>query len=301
MYINGSTNVTYEYNGFDYTIIVFDIYGDTNYWDSNVLDNNRDLFCDISIGGTDLLPSKNYNIEWFYSSYSMTWAQLNTFYNSDGSTNGLREHLQSTSAFNKQEYLFNTNAFLSSYNNMSGYQDWNTAKYVYMFFTCEDNNAFIDDIAMNVYNKFDSPFYSVINNATYQDGYNTGYQNGLSSTQQSIYEDGYQSGYDEGYLDGAVAQQDDIYDVGYNYGYETGYRGGYNTGYDKGHLDGIDDAQSGEYELSTMVVKVADTPINIFKSIFDIEFMGINLVPILFGFTALGIGVWLLRRFMGGD
>lgn len=301
MYINGSTNNQYQYNGYDYTIIEFDIYGDTNYWDSNILDNNRDLFADISIGGTDLLQTRNYNIEWFYSSLPISWSDLNTFYNSDGSINGLRDNLQVINSFNKQAYLFNCNTFIASYNNMSGYQDWNNAQYVYMFFTCEGYHAYMDDITMNVYNKLDSPFYSVINNSIYQDGYNTGYQNGISATQQSIYEDGYDSGYTDGYQNGVVAQQDSIYDTGYNYGYEIGYQGGYNTGYDKGHLDGIDDAQSGEYELSSMVVKVADTPINIFKSIFDIEFMGINLVPILFGFTALGIGVWLLRRFMGGD
>ncbi len=90
--------------------------------------------------------------------------------------------------------------------------------------------------------------------ATFQQGYDTGFDAGLASTPQDInaaYRDGYNEGYEIGYVEG----EDKGYESGYEIGYQNGFWAGeeeasaayhtiaedsYYQGYTEGYADGFE-------------------------------------------------------------
>lgn len=95
----------------------------------------------------------------------------------------------------------------------------------------------------------------------------------------------YQLGYQNGYADG-------------NY---IGKQDGYDEGYDVGYNEGFEDGYSSENTMSSLVVEVANTPLNIFKSIFNVDIMGFNLVNVCFGLISILLVVFIIKKFMGGE
>lgn len=81
----------------------------------------------------------------------------------------------------------------------------------------------------------DSPFPSLVNKPTYEEGYTAGYNDG--------YNEGNSTGYNTGYSEGNEAGHNTGYTEGKNDGYEEGYtagkQDGYNTGFDDGYQDGL--------------------------------------------------------------
>lgn len=90
------------------------------------------------------------------------------------------------------------------------------------------------------------------------------------------------------------------YNIGYNEGYDYGYNQGYNNGYVNGYNEGVDTIPISD--LSNSFTEVANTPITIFKQIFDVDILGFNLANACFGIVGILLIVWLIKKFLvGGD
>lgn len=93
----------------------------------------------------------------------------------------------------------------------------------------------------------------------------------------------------------------DMYQNGYFDGYNSGQNIGYGQGYNVGYNVGYQDGYSSDNSMSSLVVEVANTPLNIFKSIFDVDIMGFNLVNVCFGLISILLVVFIIKKFMGGE
>lgn len=109
--------------------------------------------------------------------------------------------------------------------------------------------------------------------------------NSVSQSQYNIgYNDGYSSGYSSGYDSGTGA--------GYNTGYAEGNKQGYSTGYNDGYEIGFGQTNY----LRTTVFAIADTPIRVFKQIFDFNILGINIAGIVLSIMSLFVIIWLVKK-----
>lgn len=94
------------------------------------------------------------------------------------------------------------------------------------------------------------------------------------------------------------------YEQGYTYGYSNGYNQGYaegesssyGNGYSTGYQKGIREAN--QNSLYNMILAIVDTPIHIFKGIFDFNVLGINLTNFVLSLISILIVVWLLKFFL---
>jgi hypothetical protein len=94
------------------------------------------------------------------------------------------------------------------------------------------------------------------------------------------------------------------YNVGYNEGYEIGYTEGsnttnetsYNLGYNAGYSYATENAS--ENSLVGVVGAVATTPVTILTSIFNFEFLGINIAGFILSIITLFVVIWLIKRFI---
>lgn len=94
------------------------------------------------------------------------------------------------------------------------------------------------------------------------------------------------------------------YEQGYTYGYSNGYNEGYaqgesssyGNGYSTGYQKGIREAN--QNSLYNMILAIVDTPIHIFKGIFDFNVLGINLTNFVLSLISILIVVWLLKFFL---
>lgn len=100
------------------------------------------------------------------------------------------------------------------------------------------------------------------------------------------YNTGYDAGYNVGYNDGKKIADDLIYD--------SGFSNGYNVGYDAG----VNYSSGGGNTLVGLVGAVFTAPVNMLHTIFDFEFLGINLTNFLFSLISLFIVIWLIRKFL---
>lgn len=91
------------------------------------------------------------------------------------------------------------------------------------------------------------------------------------------------------------------YNVGYQAGYNAGLGVGYERGYDYGYDIGWQEGYDSDNLLSGAVVEVANTPLNIFKTMFDVDIMGFNLVNVCFGLLSILLVVFIIKKFMGGE
>lgn len=94
--------------------------------------------------------------------------------------------------------------------------------------------------------------------------------------------------YEQGYLYG--------YSNGYNQGYAEGESSSYGSGYATGYQKGIREAN--QNSLYNMILAIVDTPIHIFKGIFDFNVLGINLTNFVLSLISILIVVWLLKFFL---
>lgn len=100
------------------------------------------------------------------------------------------------------------------------------------------------------------------------------------------YNTGYDNGYNVGYKDGKKVADDLIYN--------NGYTDGYNIGYDSG----VNYASGGGNTLVGLVGSIFTAPVNMLHTIFDFEFLGINLTNFLFSLISLFIVIWLIKKFL---
>lgn len=76
--------------------------------------------------------------------------------------------------------------------------------------------------------------------------------------------------------------------------YQSDLETKYNEGYNLGYSEGVNSSNS----LGDLMITVADTPISIFKSIFDFNVLGFNLNGFVFSLISLSIVIWLIKRFI---
>lgn len=111
----------------------------------------------------------------------------------------------------------------------------------------------------------------------------------IDSTEHYFETLGYNNGYDNGVTNGSKD--------GYNTGYDDGYKKGNLTGYSVGYDKGVNDA--GNYTFTGLLSAVIDTPIKYFQSLFNFEFLGINLSAFLTGLFTLCVIVTIVKLCMG--
>ena len=98
------------------------------------------------------------------------------------------------------------------------------------------------------------------------------------------------------------------YNNGYNSGYDVGYDDGYNVGFDDsksehyamGYNDGYRDGEESDFTTNgfkTLIGSIFNYPINMIRSIFNFEFMGINIFSIIVFVMSIGIVIFVIRRF----
>lgn len=98
------------------------------------------------------------------------------------------------------------------------------------------------------------------------------------------------------------------YNNGYNSGYDVGYSDGYDSGfsdsksehYDMGYNDGYRDGEESDFTTNgfkTLIGSIFNYPINMIRSIFNFEFMGINIFSIIVFVMSIGIVIFVIRRF----
>lgn len=105
------------------------------------------------------------------------------------------------------------------------------------------------------------------------------------------YSSSFYSGYNKGYSDG--------YDVGYSNGSSSGYNNGYKRGYDIGFNAGVlHQENNGPNTLVGLVSAIFSGPVTMFQTIFDFNFLGINLSQFFFSLISLLIVVWLIIKFL---
>lgn len=104
--------------------------------------------------------------------------------------------------------------------------------------------------------------------------------------QNISYNQGYNSGYNIGYS------------TGNSNGEKTGYDKGYNNGYLYGYEKGVDAVDGTDNTLVGLVGGILTAPVNMLKTIFDFEFLGINLTHFIFSIVSLFIVIWLIKIFL---
>lgn len=108
-----------------------------------------------------------------------------------------------------------------------------------------------------------------------------------------FYNEGYSAGYDNGYAYGNSSGYASGEATGYNNGYEEGYLSGYTEGKEYGFQTAGDLAVLPKNFINAMF----STPINIFKSLLNWEFFGINLFGVLTSLLTIAVVVFLFRKF----
>lgn len=99
------------------------------------------------------------------------------------------------------------------------------------------------------------------------------------------------------YLQGLEAGTSQGYDKGYNEGYSEGNSVGYNNGYNEGFDDGVLD--SNNYSFFGLITAVIDAPVRVLTSLFNFNFLGINLWVFITSILTLSLVVFVVRKFLG--
>lgn len=94
------------------------------------------------------------------------------------------------------------------------------------------------------------------------------------------YNIGYETGYSQGYSDGDT----NGYKIGEIYGRSVGYEEGYNIG------------MEGNNSLYNMIMAIVDTPITIFKQIFDFNVLGVDLTQLVFSIVTLLVTIFFIKK-----
>lgn len=95
-----------------------------------------------------------------------------------------------------------------------------------------------------------------------------------------------------------------VLDDYYNNGYQNGvndtasisYKNGYTVGYQRGKNDGSREAS--DFNLITLADTLLSAPVNMFKNMFDFEFLGVNLSAFVLSLITLLVGIWLLKKLL---
>lgn len=98
-----------------------------------------------------------------------------------------------------------------------------------------------------------------------------------SSLQDIYYQQGFNAGLSEGN----------------NAGYSLGYANGYNEGSNAGFNEGV--ASANDYSFFSLIGAVIDAPITAFKSLFNFDFLGFNMLNFVTGLITFCFVIWIVR------
>ena len=104
---------------------------------------------------------------------------------------------------------------------------------------------------------------------------------------------GYQSGYEEGYQSGKT----DGYNTGKTDGIAQGITQGKVDGYNTGYAEGV--AAAGDYTFFSLISAVIDAPITAFSALFNFEVLGMNMRSFVLSLLTAVVLVAVVRFFMG--
>ena len=99
---------------------------------------------------------------------------------------------------------------------------------------------------------------------------------------ERLYFEGYENGYEQGYDSGSHE--------GYDNGYDTGYDDGYNVGYHAG----VNEANP--VTLKSLFWTIAATPFEVFKHIWNFEFLGFNIAKFFTGLLMSIIAIFIIKK-----
>lgn len=186
-------------------------------------------------------------------------------------------------------YNGNSNILTNAYR-LSVSFDYIYSNYNVLTYDADKYNPLYDSI----YDK--GGFDSLMNNGTYQNGYDAGYQEGYriggSTTYQTAYDEGNAVGYANGLRTGNQEGYRVGYDEGYDLGSSTGYTSGYNTGYNEGA------SGNNNFTFLKLFGAVADTPIIVIRQLLGFDVFGVSGLQILMSMITGTLAIFLLRRFV---
>lgn len=113
-----------------------------------------------------------------------------------------------------------------------------------------------------------------------------------SSLSSGYYDLGYKDGYNNGYNQGIQDGKENALDIGYQEGYRDGKIDGYDEGYDEAL--GEDITTRGFWGLLNSIMSY---PVNMIKSVFNFEFMGINISALITFIISIVIVVFVVHKF----
>lgn len=99
----------------------------------------------------------------------------------------------------------------------------------------------------------------------------------LVQADTSYYNNGYSNGYSDGLSDGE--------NIGFNSGYQSGYNTGTTTNIE---TNGI----------RTLFNSILSFPVDMIKSVFNFEFMGVNVASVIMFIVSIGIVAFVLKKFL---
>ena len=98
-----------------------------------------------------------------------------------------------------------------------------------------------------------------------------------------INEDSYNLGYQNGYTAGNTMAQYAINKSSYNNGYNAGYNAG---------------TRVGDNSIRGLAETILTSPVNMFKTMFNVEFLDINLAGFILSIFTIIVVIWLIKRFL---
>ena len=106
----------------------------------------------------------------------------------------------------------------------------------------------------------------------------------------------YNVAYTNGYNDGYEVGQNEGQENGMDLGYQEGFRDGKIEGYDNGYNEalGEDISSRGFWGLLNSIMSY---PVNMIKSVFNFEFMGINIAGLITFIVSIVIVIFIVHRF----
>lgn len=101
-----------------------------------------------------------------------------------------------------------------------------------------------------------------------------------------------QEAYNQGFIDGNAQG----FDTGYNDGYREGSSVGYDNGFENGKIEGA--IESNNYSFFGLISAIIDAPVKILTSLFNFEFLGVNLWAFFTSILTISLVIFVIRKFM---
>lgn len=164
------------------------------------------------------------------------------------------------------DYYIGFSRYQSTDNFIVYYTNQESTQYQSSFTIDLPSNFICDGISVFWYNTDTNR--NILQNITLG-SYDLGYNNGVKSGRHL----GYQSGFDDGVVSGQAS------------GYQNGYNAGVNTNLETNGM-------------RTLFNSILSFPVDMIKSVFNFEFMGVNIASVITFIISIGIVAFVLKKFL---